>query len=342
MAKTSAGPMGGHTFHSTDSLSNDMIFYGVITDLEAMMDRRRERNAFVLALLLTAGVTAGPTPGMANTITNGRVTLDLDDPTTGFATRDNDRVDSVSWINSAGISTGNLASNAVHGPFGCGDPVEFFGQADGYPVQQDAPIMVTAGEASRYHSPAALDVRTHTKKDTCRGQGPLSALTTTRYTLSANADKISSVKIVRDFLFGPTTPVFSQSGLRPYMPRLPLATYHYVKLPDSEGKITKYNVDSCADDCTITDWNGTWLADDDGNGNGVVIVRSAMSTNPAFIVLDNDDYSSSNVSSVVLTQPAGGWKAPVEEIEYLCFYDATSWPIHKQKAGKLPVGCDVK
>ncbi len=61
-----------------------------------------------------------------------------------------------------------------------------------------------------------------------------------------------------------------------------------------------------------------------------------------FIVLDNDDYSSSNVSSVVLTQPAGGWKAPVEEIEYLCFYDATSWPIHKQKTGKLPVGCDVK
>jgi hypothetical protein len=59
----------------------------------------------VVALFLTAGVAAGPTPGMANTITNGRVTLDLDDPTTGFATRDNDRVDSVSWINRAGIST---------------------------------------------------------------------------------------------------------------------------------------------------------------------------------------------------------------------------------------------
>ncbi len=307
-----------------------------------MMDRVSSWRAFLSALFLTTGAIAGPNPCFSHTITNGRVTMSLADPTTGFPTKDNDRVDSISWVNSAGSSTGNLASNAVHGPFGCGDPVEFFGQADGYPVQQDAPIMVTAGEASRYHSPNPLDVRTHTKKDTCRGQGPLGALTTTSYTLSANADKISSVKIVRDFLFGPTTPVFSQSGLRPYMPRLSLATYHYVKLLDSEDKIAKYNVDSCGDNCTVTDWNGKWLADDDGKRNGVVIIRSVMSTNPAFIVLDNDDYSSSNVSSVVLAQPAGGWKAPVEEIEYLCFYDATSWPVHKQKHGKLPVGCDVK
>jgi hypothetical protein len=41
----------------------------------------------------------------------------------------------------------------------------------------------------------------------------------------------------------------------------------------------------------------------------------------------------------VLLQPVGGWKARVAETEYLCFYDASSWPAAARAAGKMPKGC---
>jgi hypothetical protein len=276
----------------------------------------------------------------ANSLANSRLNITLDQGEKWL--RDNDRVDSLTWVNSSGVTTANLVANAVYGPFTCGDPVEFFGQADGYPVQAGPPLMVVAGEISSAESMDASMERINTHGRACRKSPALSAATRTVYTLGTTPRDINSVRIVRDFQFGPTTPVFRQSGLRPYMARVPLSSYPIVKLPNSAGDIVEYNVNKCADDCTVTDWNGTWLADDDGKGNGVAIIRSASSLNPAFIVLDNDSYSASNVSSLVLAQPQGGWTAPVEETEYLCVYDAISWPAHKQKAGKLPAGCEVK
>ncbi len=299
----------------------------------------RARDGIVRVSLCSLALL-GPACAATTTLRNGRLSVTLNEGEKW--TRDNDRVDSLTWVNSGGVTTPNLVANAVNGPFTCGDPVEFFGQADGYPVQADPPLMVAAGEISSAHSKDGMAERINTHGKACKRAPALSAATSTDYILGKTPRDISSVRIVRDFLFGPTTPVFAQSGLRPYMARVPLSTYPIVKLPDPSGKIVKYDVDKCANNCTVTDWNGTWLADDDGNGNGVAIIRSALSVNPAFIVLDNDSYSQSNVSSLVLAQPDGGWTAPVEEIEYLCVYDAVSWPAHKQKAGKLPTGCEVK
>jgi hypothetical protein len=281
-----------------------------------------------------------PSYAWPNTLANSRLSITLNEGEKWL--RDNDRVDSLTWINSSGVTTANLVANAVNGPFTCGDPVEFFGQADGYPVQADPPLMVVPGEISSGHDTDTVEERINTHGKACKDSPTLNAATRTIYKLGNTPHDINSVKIIRDFLFGPTTPTFKQSGLRPYMARVPLQTYAVVKLPDSTGKIVKYNVDKCADNCTVIDWNGTWFADDDGKGNGVAIIRAASSLNPAFIVLDNDSYSQSNVSSLVLAQPGGGWTAAVEETEYLCVYDSVSWPAHKQKTGKLPTGCEVK
>jgi hypothetical protein len=125
------------------------------------------------------------------------------------------------------------------------------------------------------------------------------------------------------------------------MARLPISPYHYTLVPDMWGNVQTYDANNCASPCTVTDWNGTWLADDDGNGNGMAIVRASSSTAPAFVAIDSDGFSSSNLSSVVLAQPADGWTKPVVETEYLCFYDPTSWPASAQAAGQLPAGCTV-
>jgi hypothetical protein len=62
-------------------------------------------------------------------------------------------------------------------------------------------------------------------------------------------------------------------------------------------------------------------------------------TAPVQFTVNNDASSGSNLSSFVLVQPSGGWKAPVTEIEYLCFADLTSWPQTMRDAATLPAGC---
>jgi len=307
---------------------------------------KRTTESLLVGTCVAAFASFTACPALAqHMLSSSRISITFADPATGFTTRDNNRIDSISWINSDGVSTGNLAANNTDGGYHpCNDEYEFFGESDGYPVQQTAPLIVVPGETAVYGGSGELKARITTKVNKCKNRhtGPLSALSTTVYTLGNSPGTINSVKIVRTFLFGVNTPIFAQSGLRPYMARVSLYKYDNVKLPNSDGVIVTYNDNACQDDCTVTDWNGTWLADDDGMGDGVAIIRSASSMNPAFIVLDADSFSESNVSSVVLAQPDAGWTAPVVETEYLCFYDSTSWPAKRQAAGKLPEGCHVK
>ena len=124
------------------------------------------------------------------------------------------------------------------------------------------------------------------------------------------------------------------------MPRVPLAAYPNVVVSNAAGTaLNTFHAGNCGGDCEITDWNGRWFADDDGAGNGLMVIRSTSSIAPALLTINNDSFSASNLSSVVLLQPAGGWKAQVVETEYLCFYDAVSWPASARAAGTLPKGC---
>jgi uncharacterized repeat protein (TIGR03803 family) len=102
-----------------------------------------------------------------------------------------------------------------------------------------------------------------------------------------------------------------------------------------------YSATSCGTACEITNWNGKWFADDDGNGNGMAVIRDPHSTWPAVVAIDTDAGSASNLTSVALKVPAGGWSGTVTESEYVCFYDLTSWPAASRSAGELPTGCQV-
>ncbi len=294
----------------------------------------------VSGMLLTMMAAA---PAFGHVLTNGRVTLTIDDPASGFATTDGDRVDGAAWVDSTGVSTGNLVSNAVNGPFACNDPVEFFGQAGGYPDELAAPVVVRSGEVAVYHQLAGARASITSHGVGCNSTS--AAPSATVYSLSTDPGQINSVKVVRTFYFDASTPVFASTGLRAYMPRVSFSVYPFVKVPKAAGGIAIFRTTKCGAGCGITDWNGRWLADNDTadyKGSGMMIIRSASSTNPAQVVVDEDDFSRSNVSSVVLLQPPGGWKAPLAEIEYLCFYDHTTWTPRNQVNGVLPQGCQVK
>ncbi len=280
-------------------------------------------------------------PANGHVLTNGRVTLTISDPSTGFSGRDGDRVDGASWIDSAGQPTPNLVSNAVRGPFDCGDPGEYWGQALGYPNELAAPMLVRGGETSVYHPNGTARALITTHVAGCGGAAA-AAPASTSYILNTATGTINSVKIVRSFGFGAGTPAFANTGLRPYMPRLPLSLYPAVLLPNAAGTVMRYDARACGNGCAVTDWNGRWLADDTGHGSGVMLIRSTSSTAPAQAVIDNDYFSASNVSSIVLLQPQGGWTAPVTEVEYLCFYDARSWTPRDRANGALPAGCRVQ
>jgi hypothetical protein len=100
---------------------------------------------------------------------------------------------------------------------------------------------------------------------------------------------------------------------------------------------------SCGGDCIVptgASWNGKWFADvDPTSGLALIVVRDPSLTSAVDLTVNTDASSGSNLASFVLVQPAAGWKAPVTEIEYLCFADLTSWPQTARDAAQLPAGC---
>ncbi|HEY3636728.1 MAG TPA: hypothetical protein VGK90_01155 [Rhizomicrobium sp.] len=292
----------------------------------------------ILAMTFGSVCIASHAFATGNVIANSRISVDFDDPDTGMFTGDADRVDSISWIDSNGNSTGNLAADSYGATDSCNDPYEYFGQAEGEPDEGSAPLMVTGGEVSTWTGVSDLEGKTATTGFDCNNN-PLSGRTKTTYKLFTSKKKVNELEVKRKFLFNSRTQEFSNTGLRAYMARLPSTPYSTVLIPDSSGTVQTYDSNNCGFPCEITDWNGTWFADDDGNGNGMVVIRSSSSTAPAIIAIDSDGFSDSNLTSVVLEQPEGGWKSAVTETEYVCFYDSTSWTQTQQAAGQLPLGC---
>jgi hypothetical protein len=290
-------------------------------------------SSALCCLLALAGCSSAFAAG--HVLENNRISVDFADPASGYTKANADRVDSISWIDSAGASTGNLVAEG--GPLHCGDPQEFFGQSYGLAANNAQPFLIISGVVSSYKSeksnPLGAETMTNPKKF-C--DNPIAAATTTQYQLSNSKKLVNQMSITRSYDFKKAN---TEGPIRVYVPRLPLATYPIVIWPDSKGAVQRMNDGGCASDCQITDWNGAWVADDDGAGDGVVLIRDPANGPPAIILADNDGYSASNNTSIALTQPVKGWKGEVKEVEQLCFYDAKSWPAARQAAGKLPTGC---
>jgi hypothetical protein len=292
-----------------------------------------------LATTLVASLVVGlAAPGAAeaagHTLSNARLAVTFGD-TDVWAAPDADRVDAIAWTDSLGNARTNFVSNG--GPQHCGDPQEFFGESYGEP-EGTSPLLVFGGVVDTWKGTATTKGSTHTQLKGYCDTAP-DAVTKTAYLVAAKASMVNEIRVTRSFMFNASTPAFTAHGLRAYVPRLPLSVYPQVLVPNAAGTIATFGAYSCSGDCEITDWNGRWFADDDGAGNGMMVIRSASSTTPALVAINNDGYSASNLTSVVLLQPAGGWKSTVTETEYLCFYDATSWTSAMRAAGKLPKGC---
>jgi hypothetical protein len=304
--------------------------------------RRIHRRAAVpaLAAALAAGalgLAAGPAAASSHVLRGSRLRLVFADTATGFNGTTSDRLDEIFWRNSAGVLSGNYAKEG--GPVQCGDPVEFFGESYGEP-EGTGPGIMYAGVTASWKQLSATSASTTVGKTTCNA---ITARSTTTYTVYRTTARRNEFRISRTFKFSSST---SQSGngrgLRPYVPRLDQGTFSTVIYPNAAGTaLNTANSGACGGDCEVTDWNQRWFADDNGSGTGMVVIRAASSTAPALLTVNNDAFSFSNLSSVVLIVPAAGWVAPLAETEYLCFYDPTSWTSAMRSAMKLPKGCAV-
>jgi hypothetical protein len=292
-----------------------------------------------LACGLAAAGLATSAFAAAHVLTGPKLKVVFADPANGLADTDTNRVDSITWTNSSGTAISDYVANG--GPLHCGDPQEFFGQSYGEP-EGTTPLLVYAGTQATWTGNKATSGKTKTTDTSCPDYPPPDAVTLSNYQVFKTQTQRNQLLVKRTFQFNAATPVFSGHAMRAYVPRLPLGVYPLVLIPNAAGTaINTVNAGNCSSDCEINDWNGSWFADDDGAGNGMMVIRAKSSMAPAFITVNNDSYSAANLSSIVLTQPAGGWKAPVTEVEALCFYDPLSWPASARNTGKFPKGCAV-
>jgi hypothetical protein len=277
-------------------------------------------------------------------LTGGTLTLDFADPAIGGNSTTLDRLDSLTWSGGSGAIAGqNLVANSGAG--GCnGDPQEFFGQSYGEPEGTN-PLIVYAGATATLSNQTTTSMTSTTTgfiTCNCGNSTPGDAPATTTYNVFPAGDpNANEVRISRTIEFSTATPVYSGThGVRGYVARLPIGTYGAVLYPNAAGTaINTASAAACPGDCEESDWNGQWFADDNGSGTGMVVIRDSSSTSPVLLAVNYDQASNSNLTSIVLIQPGAGWKAPVTETEWLCFYDPQTWTAAQRLAGTLPTGC---
>lgn len=255
--------------------------------------------------------------------------------TLGFDATNAEWVNDLKWLDSAGQLTANLA--AWGGNSTCSEPSEFFGESYGAPESTTPGIVVAGSRATR--TTCGLDVLLASEPNNCAGTPQLPW--TTEYHFYSGA-KASQLRVTRTFGFDENTEKFTSVGLRPWQPRVPLATFGNVIYPNAAGTaVTSLGATTCANDCLYdaAQWNGQWFADVAATGLALIVRRAPSMTAPVNLTINYDSFSNANLSSFVLVQPEDGWKAPVTEVEYLCFADLTSWPQSERDAAQLPAFC---
>ena len=250
---------------------------------------------------------------------------------------DPERIDSLTWKNSHGVVSANLATR---GGSSCGDSSEYWGESYAS-TEGQAPGLVVGGSAGTFTSRAAgqVTIKTNTST-TCGTHIPV----TTTYTFFGPGAHVNEVEVTRAVPFG--THHFanpSDEGLRVYVPRLPEGTYNQVLFPNPSHKLV---VGALCDNCAplgSSAWAGRWFADNSSADNsGMLVLRATTDKPGAELEVDVDSFSGSNNTAIDLPQPSGGWKANISETEFLCFYDTTTWPLSHRQPGKavtLPAGC---
>ncbi len=300
--------------------------------------------ALAASSCLTASAGAAP---QGIVLTGGNLTLDFADPSIGGSSTTLDRLDVLNWSGGSGaLATQNLVSNSAPGGGCSGDPREFWGQSYGEPEETTPAIVYGGVTATASNLTATTLTSTTIGYDIC-GCGANTATDAPAVTVynvfPAGDPNVNEFRVSRTLEFGSTTPVFTGHGVHGYTARMSDNTYDTVLIPNAAGTaVNTMSAVTCQDDCEISDWNGVWFADDNGSGTGLVVFRDPSSTAPALLSVNEDGLSDSNLTSIILIQPSGGWKAPVTETEWLCFYDPTTWTAADRLNGTLPKGCAQK
>jgi hypothetical protein len=270
-------------------------------------------------------------PG-ANTVATQRVALDFGDGIGNV-----ERLDSVRWSGTNGAFGANLVSNG--GVPGCliGDPPEQWGAA----ASVGAPSPVGDGSTGTWTPRGRRSVEiASTRPDSCTADtGPVPVRT--RYTFFDAGASASKVRVERRFGFSAGSIDYTSTSLRAYVPHLP-GSFRDIVHPNAAGAAPPMTDHPCPAECWAMVWNGTWFAINDPDTNsGVIVLRDPASSLPARLSLDADSHGGV-AAAADLAKPAGGWKAPVTETEWLCFYDAGTWPTAERASGTLPAGCTIQ
>ena len=175
----------------------------------------------------------------------------------------------------------------------------------------------------------------------CSGDEPAVPVRT-RYTFFDQGAAANMVRVERRWSFSALQEPYAVQGMRAYVPRLNYGIYGQTVYPKADGTLVTEGICNV---CIRTDWNDKWVAiNGHGSGatanSGLLILRDPGNLSPASVTLDYDSSSGANNSGVSLDRPVpDGWRAPLTETEYFCFYDATSWPVETRSATNLPAGC---
>jgi hypothetical protein len=271
---------------------------------------------------------AGGAAACAEPITPSRITLAVD-------ALNAERVTNLQWIDSDGATTANVTASG--GPATCGDPPEFFGESYGAPEGTSPGPVVAGSRSSLAH--CGLDFSITAAAADCNQIAQLPVFTEYHFYEGAKA---SQIRVTRTLGFDQTSPKYTGVGVRVWQPRVPLAVLPNVVYPNDNNAMTTVPANACPGDCVtpIGDaWNGKWFADLGSNGLALIVLRDPSMTSAVSLTVNYDSYSSANIASFVVMQPTDGWKAPITEIEYLCFADFKSWPQSVRDLAQLPAGC---
>lgn len=268
-----------------------------------------------------------------DTVVTPRFELDF-----GDAAANVEWLQSVKWRPNAAAAFGaNLASA---GGGGCGDAAtEFWGQSYGNADGQ-GPGPVIAGSRGSWDLRGRRTVEIESvAPEACSGDTPPIPVRT-RYSFFDEGPSANAIRMERRWSFSPTQEPYAVQGIRALVPRLPSGTYNQEIYPDGTGTLVTTGLCNV---CIVTGagWNGKWVALDSSSTHaGLMVIRAAGNPSPASVTLDYDGSSGSNNTGISLDRPLpNGWLAPLTETEFLCFYDATTWPVAERTATRLPDGC---
>jgi len=190
---------------------------------------------------------------------------------------------------------------------------------------------VSGGASGTWLNPTSERVIVNSIDEGCFASAALPV--ETHYQFYAEGPAASTIKVSREIDFGSQP---SGKPFRSYIPRLMQADYSYVLHPNAAGTyLRRYSSWGCKYGCTETDWDGTWFAIHNPNNRSGLIVRHVPSEYEVALWIDHEGGGTTS-TSVLQLPPSGGFTGVVREVEFLCFYDRTTWT----PSMTLPNGCD--